>query len=293
MFPELTIKTVTLLLLLAILQACSPSGGGYGYGDGPPPRDVDVSKLPDAVPKIEPITKAGNPNPYTVLGKTYHLLPVGAAYKERGTASWYGNKFHGRKTSNGETYNMYAMTAAHKTLRIPGYVRVTNLENGRSVIVRVNDRGPFHGDRIIDLSYAAAKKLDYSDKGTARVEVVAIDPRNYGKYQPNAVVQPAEKPKTMAPVVATAQTDALSAKPPLLPSQTFLQVGAFSSEWPAVKLLNQLRQVTDTPLLIRQQHQPKTLFKVWLGPVNSSTEMLALRNLLQQMENLRPFVVYD
>ena len=175
-------------LTALLLQACGGSGnsggssngssnGKYGYGDGPPPRDIDVSNLPDAVPKVEPIRKAGNKSPYTVLGKTYQVLPSSLGYRERGIASWYGNKFHGRKTSNGEIYSMYEMTAAHKSLPIPSYVKVTNLDNGRTVVVRVNDRGPFHGSRIIDLSYAAAKKLDYSNKGTANVEVVAIDPR--------------------------------------------------------------------------------------------------------------------
>ena len=175
---------VLLLFIATLLQACggsggSSKGGSYGYGDGPPLRDIDVSNLPDAVPKVELIRKAGNKSPYTVFGKTYQVLPSNKDYRERGIASWYGKKFHGRKTSNGETYDMYAMTAAHKSLAIPSYVKVTNLDNGRTVIVRVNDRGPFHGGRIIDLSYAAAKKLDYSAKGVANVEVVAIDPHTY------------------------------------------------------------------------------------------------------------------
>ena len=296
-------------LMAALLQSCS-SGGGYGYGDGPPPKDIDVRNLPDAQPKVEPITKAGNPDPYTQFGKTYRLLPAGAVYKERGVASWYGNKFHGRKTSNGETYSMYGMTAAHKTLRIPAYVKVTNLENGRSVIVRVNDRGPFHGNRIIDLSYAAAKKLGYSDKGTARVEVEAIDPRTFNRYQDNVVEQPyIEK---VGGQIVTAGTPAKPAQTgvaradtsPLrsarldgydfqLPGNTFLQAGAFSSEGSARQLLTRLQKVTATPVVIREKQHPEAIFKVLLGPLTDNIELLKLRNLLHKTENIQAFVVYD
>ena len=280
-------------IAIALLHACS-SGGGYGYGDGPPPKDIDVSKIPNAVPKVEPVTKAGNPNPYTVMGKTYRLLPAGAEYKQRGIASWYGNKFHGRKTSNGETYNMYGMTAAHKTLRIPAYVKVTNLENGRSVIVRVNDRGPFHGNRIIDLSYAAAKKLGYSDKGTARVEVEAINPRTYGKYQRNSVEQPRlDKPKVVRADSSPLKSSRLDNYQFKLPANTFLQAGAFSSELSAQELTERLGKVTQTPVIIRQQQLSEPVFKVLLGPLSDNMELLALRNLLLKSENIRAFVVYD
>ena len=280
------VKGIMLAVVAVVLQACS-SGGGYGYGDGPPPRDIDVSNIPDAVPKVEPITKAGNPNPYTVMGKTYHLLPVGAAYKERGTASWYGNKFHGRKTSNGETYNMYGMTAAHKTLRIPAYVRVTNLENNRSVIVRVNDRGPFHGNRIIDLSYAAAKKLGYVKKGTARVEVEAVDPRTYNRNQNYVVSQPQSY---SAP--AGRQSARLDTYRFELPGNTYLQVGAFNSEQSAQNLVQRLRASVQAPIIVRHQQQPQTVFKVLLGPLRDNLELLALRNLLERTENIAAFVVY-
>jgi rare lipoprotein A len=258
------------------------SGGGYGYGDGPPPKDIDVSSLPDAVPKIEPITKAGNKNPYTVMGKTYELLPTSRGYQERGVASWYGNKFHGRKTSNGEVYSMYGMTAAHKTLPIPCYVRVTNLANNRSVIVRVNDRGPFHGARIIDLSYAAAKKLDYSAKGTATVEVVAIDPRD---YQKNTVEQPHINE---APIVTAGKQPADKK----LGSQ-YLQVGAFSSQVAADDLSVRLQGVSEYPVVVRQLQEPQPLYKVLVGPVNDQLKLFNLRDLLKQSENLSPFVVYE
>lgn len=152
--------------------------GGYYGGDRPPTDiDKDLASIPDAVPVNLPLSKTGN-NPYTALGKTYRPMRSANGYKARGTASWYGKKFHGRRTSSGETYDMFAMTAAHTVLPIPSFARVTNLDNGRSVVVRVNDRGPFLHNRIIDLSYAAAWKLDISGKGTGRVEVVALNPEN-------------------------------------------------------------------------------------------------------------------
>lgn len=138
-------------------------------------RDVDYHAIPDAVPRSEPRGKYGNKSPYTVLGKTYEVMADARGYRETGGASWYGEKFQGFRTSSMEPYDMYAMTAAHKTLPIPSYVRVTNHANNRSVVVRVNDRGPFHEGRIIDLSWAAAQKLGYANVGTARVTVEAID----------------------------------------------------------------------------------------------------------------------
>ena len=136
----------------------------------------DGSNIPDAVPRVEPLSKWGNPESYKVKGKRYFTKKTSSGHVERGLASWYGKKFHGRRTSSGERYNMYEMTAAHKTLPLPSYVRVTNVENGRTAVVKVNDRGPFHGSRVIDLSYSAAKKLGVVQKGTAMVEVRAIDP---------------------------------------------------------------------------------------------------------------------
>ncbi|MGK0441752.1 MAG: rare lipoprotein A [Pseudohongiellaceae bacterium] len=165
-------KIFLLLVLTLNMSAC----GLWESKDSAPPINLKPTQILDAVPKNEPITKAGNRSPYKVLGKTYHLLPSVKGYVEEGIGSWYGTKFHGRSTSNGEVYSLYKATAAHKTLPIPCFVKVTNLENGKQIIVRVNDRGPFHEGRIIDLSYAAAIKLGYADKGTARVRVEAIDP---------------------------------------------------------------------------------------------------------------------
>ena len=179
---------VAMVMIAAVtLSACSTttprpdssSKGGYYGGDSPPPAsDVDFDSIPDAVPRAEPRSKTGN-NPYTALGKTYRPLASSKGFVQKGVASWYGTKFHGRRTSSGETYDMWGMTAAHPVLPLPTYVRVTNLDTGRSIVVKVNDRGPFLHDRIIDLSYAAAHKLEIANKGTGNVLIRAIDPESY------------------------------------------------------------------------------------------------------------------
>ena len=160
-------------------SASAPSSAGQGRyamsSDAYPLDPPDVSRIPDAVPRLEPPSRGGNRPTYEVWGETYHVLPDASGYAREGTASWYGEKFHGYATSNGEIYDMFKMTAAHRSLPLPSYVRVTNRDNGRSAIVRVNDRGPFHNDREIDLSYAAAARLDILERGTGRVKVEAID----------------------------------------------------------------------------------------------------------------------
>jgi len=159
----------------AATPAAPASGGLYAphIRDSGPEVPPDVSGLPEPVPRSEPLARYGNRPTYSVLGRSYRVMTDPRGYRERGTASWYGTKFHGRPTSSFEPYDMYQFTAAHKTLPLPTFVRVTHLGNGRSIVVRVNDRGPFHGDRIIDLSYAAAVKLGMHIKGTAEVEVVS------------------------------------------------------------------------------------------------------------------------
>jgi rare lipoprotein A len=185
------------LLAVSLLAGCASGGNARtGTADSGGSEGVDI---PDAVPRVEPLSRSGNPASYKVRGKRYFTKSTSAGHVERGLASWYGTQFHGRKTSSGERYNMYAMTAAHKTLPLPSYVRVTNMENGRSAVVKVNDRGPFHGPRVIDLSYSAAKKLGVIKKGTAMVEVRAIDP-----------ARPASDP---GPLVAAAAATTGSAKP--------------------------------------------------------------------------------
>lgn len=161
------------LLLAGFLGGCA--SGGDTRSAAAASGGSDGADIPDAVPRVEPLSRSGNPASYQVRGKRYFTKKASTGHLERGLASWYGKQFHGRKTSSGERYDMYAMTAAHKTLPLPTYVQVTNMENGRTAVVKVNDRGPFHGPRVIDLSYSAAKKLGVIQKGTAMVEVRAID----------------------------------------------------------------------------------------------------------------------
>ncbi|MDA1074098.1 MAG: septal ring lytic transglycosylase RlpA family protein [Proteobacteria bacterium] len=176
--PPNLLKTLCgLAIALLISSGCSsPAPRPTEVKDGPPGEArEDLAHLPDPVPKQEPRSRYGNPEMYSVFGQTYRLLNSADGYSVEGNASWYGSKFHGRRTSSGETYDMYMLTAAHKTLPIPTYARVTNLANNRTTVVRINDRGPFHADRVIDLSYAAAVKLGFAHMGTARVKVEVID----------------------------------------------------------------------------------------------------------------------
>jgi rare lipoprotein A len=186
-----------------------PQSERYEQNDdnGPAAPPIDVSKIPEPVPKVEPRSRFGNKDTYSVLGRSYTLLPSASGYVERGIASWYGKKFHGYMTSSFETYDMYAFSAAHKTLPLPSFARVTNLDNGKSVIVRVNDRGPFHENRLIDLSYAAAVKIGVWPKGTGLVEVRAIDPAH-----PDAEL-PAATTASAAPNPATRRPEAVRANP--------------------------------------------------------------------------------
>jgi rare lipoprotein A len=179
-------RLVCVCLVIALLAACSGGarrGGGYYLDDGPdanPPANLDA--VPDAVPRIEPFAPS-NSKPYVVFGKTYTPDTSGGPYKVQGRASWYGKKFHGNSTANGERYNMYGMTAAHPTLPLPSYARVTRVSNGKSVVVRVNDRGPFLNDRVIDLSYVAAYKLGMLGPGSAEVVVERITPDQIRNWQ--------------------------------------------------------------------------------------------------------------
>jgi rare lipoprotein A len=209
-----------------------------------PPASMDVSSIPDAIPRAEPKSARGNPAFYNVLGKRYFVLPTANGYVERGVASWYGPGFHAKSTSNGERYDMYAMSAAHTTLPLPAYVKVTNLQNGRSVIVRVNDRGPFKDGRIIDLSYTAASKLGMLRDGTAFVEVRHIPP----SVQPNEAVTPPA-------------------------GSLFVQAGAFGTEANAAKLVAQLRSQGVTNAVVRaDQVNGQTMYRVRVGPVPTVPE---------------------
>lgn len=204
-------------------------------------------------------------------------------YTAQGTASWYGNKFHGHKTSNGETYDMYAFSAAHKSLPLPTYVKVTNLDNNRSIIVRVNDRGPFHGDRIIDLSYAAAARLDYHKKGLARVKIEAITPSQGQSYQaPKAVVISSPVASEVTPNKASVESHSSQASTPDLMVFSHLQVGAFRVEQSANQLKTRLFESFDTQVKVSTNHQNDGLYKVLLGPFDNDTELLRWQQKLQQ-----------
>ena len=159
-----------------MISGCTPVGVGSPGPSLTSPDGIDFDAIPDAIPRAEIKSLSGNPETYVIDGVTYRVMETSAGYREEGIASWYGGYFHGQRTSSGDIYDMYQMTAAHKSLPLPTYVRVTHLANGRSVILRVNDRGPFVDDRIIDLSFAAARKLGMAEIGTAQVEVVALDP---------------------------------------------------------------------------------------------------------------------
>lgn len=227
--------------------------------DSGPKVKPDVSNIPDAVPRNEPRSKYGNPASYEVFGKRYYTLTSSENYVERGTASWYGSKFHGKRTSSGEPYDMYAMTAAHKTLPLPSYVEVTNLGNGRKVVVKVNDRGPFHDDRLIDLSYSAAAKLGIVDKGTGRVEVRAIHPA--GKTAAVAA-DTAAKAVPVRHVVMSHDVPRQEA--------WFLQVGAFSSLSRAEQIRQQLEQQIEDRVHISAVKQAQSpLYRVRVGPLKS------------------------
>lgn len=224
------------LLLLAFVAACSTvRPGAYYENDGPPSRPRDVADVPDAVPRFEPPSKFGN-GPYTALHHTYYPLATSRGYRERGIASWYGTKFNGRRTASGEPYDMYAMTAAHKTLPIPCYVRVSNLRNGRSVIVRVNDRGPFLQNRLIDLSYAAAARLGIVKTGTGLVEVEAINP---GVRE-------------------------VKRAPPEPDARIFVQMGAFKERERAQRLEHELRARGFRPVAV---FAGGDLYRVRVGPI--------------------------
>jgi len=227
--------------------------------DGPAAPPIDVSKIPEPVPKAEPRSRYGNKDSYSVLGRTYRVLPDSRGYVERGIASWYGNKFHGYMTSSFEPYDMYAFTAAHKTLPLPSYARVTNLDNGKSVVVRINDRGPFHEDRIIDLSYAAAVKIGVWPKGTGRVEVRALDPDHPDELPPSRVAgapppspspqrralgpvpPPVARTATVASAPAAAPARAASADPAGAP-RIYLQLASFGERANAERALENARR---------------------------------------------------
>jgi len=302
-------KTIMLALLMMLLAACgssrsmapaSSSSGTAGMSasdlyqatrydiqqDRGPDGPFDVTRVRQVMPVAEPRTIAGNKNPYTVNGKTYRVMSSEEGYRERGFASWYGAKFHGHKTSNGETYDMFQLSAAHRSMPIPGYLRVTNLENDRSIIVRVNDRGPFHNDRVIDLSYAAAYMLGFHNKGTAMVEVEAVMP---GGTPSNTPILATRAPAT--PVAApSANTLAAAASA----AGQYLQVGAFADLAAAQRLIDKLQTMTSRPVFIRSVDADNTtLHRVRIGPIPEVAEISRITELVVAADLGRPYTVRD
>jgi len=254
-------KRLLVMFALALLLSAGCAGKKEKVeepGDGPSSLEIKAEDVRDAVPVAEPLARYGNHSPYNVLGKTYTVLPSSKGYNERGIASWYGSKFHGRRTSSGEPYDMHLATAAHKSLPLPTYAEVTNLDNGRKMIVKINDRGPFHDDRIIDLSYAAAIKLGVDQTGTARVEVKAIN------------------------------MDAPEPAPVKVADGTFLQVGAFKNREFADDLAGKMMDAQLKPVSVQKS---RGLYKVWIGPYASDSEIEASMQRVVELGYERPHKV--
>lgn len=268
----------------------STVGGGYLPGDGPgEDTPTNIEAIPDATPRNEPLHKYAN-RPYVALGKTYlPLTSTPSTYKVRGIASWYGKKFHGKRTSSGETYDMYGMTAAHPTLPIPSYVRVTNLANRKSVVVRVNDRGPFMHDRVIDLSYSAAYKLAIISKGSAEVEVeiiTASSTSNFTVGNNEVLSRPLEEPG----LVITTSLASDSTASPTAGSNIFLQLGAFRSQEGAESFMEKMRG----ELIGSNKHlsfsQKDGLIRVHFGPYASQSEARSSAIGLQDKLGFKPLL---
>ena len=315
-------KRITVLVLATLLLAAcgsapqrkaetpsATSNGGYLEGDGPgadAPANIDA--IPDAVPKNEPLHRYAN-RPYTALGKAYTPLTVAGKHKERGVASWYGKKFNGQRTSSGETYDMYAMTAAHPTLPLPSYARVTNLANQRSVIVRVNDRGPFMHDRVIDLSYTAAHKLGIIGNGSAEVEVESLS--GNAVITPVVASVPAQSPPleisvpasgVIAAPVAVATLDssspasAVAATPVAISSlessdtNVYLQLGAFESQQNAESFLARMRtELGDTGKQFKLSSKDG-LVRVHIGPYANQSEARSSAESMESKLGFKPMV---
>ena len=248
------------LLMPVILVACSSAP----TADREPLYQISAEEVVE--PAAVPVTQraAGNTSPYTINGKTYYVMASGAGYRETGLASWYGQKFHGRRTANGEVFNAYRVTAAHRSLPLPAYVRVTNLENQRSLLVRVNDRGPFHPNRIIDLSYAAAVKLGFHQKGTAEVFVEVLEVPGSRDLRPGSQIAS----------VSSAEQNAYR----------YIQIGAFSKRESAQQVAVELQEALGALVSVSEAHLGDRLFyRVRLGPVDEPQQLISLHDQLQSL----------
>ena len=258
----------------------SPNAGRYSISqDRAPTRIVDLASIPEVIPEPLNRTGAGNRSPYTVLGKSYEVMPTEEGYNERGVASWYGEKFHGHKTSNGEVFDMFLASAAHKSLPIPSFLRVTNLDNNRNIVVRVNDRGPFHGDRVIDLSYAAALKLGYADRGTARVQLESIVAT--GTSGDRAVRASNSVWNETLRVSST--------------GSKYVQVGAFSDLSAAQEVTSRVEEITSLPVFIRTVNTSnnKILHRVRVGPISDPGQIQRVRESVVAANLGSPYTVTE
>ncbi|HLF67546.1 MAG TPA: septal ring lytic transglycosylase RlpA family protein [Gammaproteobacteria bacterium] len=258
--------TPIIICLSLLLAACASDGPKKSYTaakstqDSAPEDPPDLRDVPDAKPKHEAKSRYGNPKSYEVFGKRYYTKESSHGYVAHGQASWYGTKFHGNRTSSGETYDMYDMTAAHVSLPLPTYARVTNTKNGKSVVVKINDRGPFHDDRIIDLSYAAAARIGILQQGTGHVKVEAIDPHHHYK-EPNLIMASNDAP-AKAPIPTAAAAKAQKNNDP---EQFYLQIAAFGEKSYAENMVKQLETVIEQPLRISQANKD-AFYRVQVGP---------------------------
>lgn len=269
-----------LLFSFILLSGCATKS----HRDGPPSFHVDETKVADATPKAEPLAKYGNMPSYRVYGKRYYVMKSAKNYHERGTASWYGMKFHKQRTSSGEPYNVAAMTAAHRTLPLPTYVEVTNLANNKKVIVKVNDRGPFASNRILDLSYVAAKKLGMVGHGTANVDVKAITPGEAAS-QPNLwakkrEIAPLFEGKSSTPKTYAAASPTVKKSDPL-----YLQVGAFKNRQYAENLRKKIMPMTSSSKVqITHTAQAKSgFYRVKIGPFTNVAQANQMSQKLRDM----------
>lgn len=287
---KLCLLSSSVLLLAACQSASVPpsssapvaNAGRYSISqDRAPSQALDVSQIREVIPVPLNRTMAGNRSPYTVNGRSYRVMQTEEGFQQTGLASWYGEKFHGHQTSNGEIFDMYQVSAAHTGLPIPSFLRVTNLENQRSIVVRVNDRGPFHNDRIIDLSYAAAYKLGFSNQGTALVHIEAIVPSQNVLLAANTATNPAT---TVTASAAAAAGD------------RYLQAGAFSDLRAAQRLSDRLRDLTSRPVFIRSIQAADTrqqLHRVRVGPISDPHEIERISDLMQSANLGQPYVVEE
>jgi len=268
---DIDLKIITSIILILLINACSSQTGRYQQkNDSTPSRLPYDSELQDAIPRNEPHSRGGNRN-YQVRGKHYQVLKSAENFKQTGTASWYGKKFHGHLTSNGEIYNMYGMSAAHKNLPLPTYLKVINNENNKSVIVRVNDRGPFHQSRIIDLSYSAAYKLDMLKTGTANVTITPITEASLITEVEKITVK-ADAPPILKPLQDISTT-------PILSSGKYIQVFATSSKSQAKKTATALSILYQKDTISPQENG---IYRVQIGPFVNDNKLKSILESVQQ-----------